>query len=81
MHVYVREHIVSLYYRTTRWILMKLGMNEALRVPYMFYAILARSTQGRIQGRVKIGYRGGLLQKTSSDRNATATNRMHSNAL
>ena len=37
---------------------------------------------GRIQGGAKIGHGGPLLQETSSsDRKATATNRMHSNDL
>ena len=37
MHVYVWEHIVSLFYmyRTTWWILIKLGMEEELKVPYL----------------------------------------------
>ena len=30
MHVYVWEHIVSLYYRTTQWMFTKLGMDEVL---------------------------------------------------
>ena len=42
---------------------MKLGMEEELKAPYMFKGILARSTQGRIQGGAKIGYGGPLLQK------------------
>ena len=37
--------------------------------------------QGWIQGEGKIGQGGSLLQKTSSDRKATATNQMHSNNL
>ena len=86
MHVYVWEHIVSLSYRTTGWIFMKLGRDEVLRVPYKCCCFLARPVQGRIQGRAKIGQqRGGgspLLQRTSSwDLKATATNRIHSNDL
>ena len=34
MHVYVWEHIVSLYYRTARWMFTKLGRDEVLMVPY-----------------------------------------------
>ena len=53
---------------------MKLGRNEVLMAPHMHEGVLARSTQGRIQGRTKIGD-GGLLQESaSSDWKATATN-------
>ena len=39
-------------------------------------------SRGRIQGGAKIGHGGPLLQETfSSDRKATATNRMHSSDL
>ena len=34
MHVYVWEHIVSLYYSTARWMFTKLGRDEVLMVPY-----------------------------------------------
>ena len=58
--------------------LMKLGIDEVLKVPYKCCCFSARSVQGRIQGGAKIGH-GGPLQETSSyDRKATATNRMHS---
>ena len=61
---------------------MKLGMDEVLKVPYKCCCFSARSVQGRIQGVAKIGHGGPLLQKTStSDRKATATNRMHSSDL
>ena len=61
---------------------MKLGMDEVLMVPYKCCCFLARSAQGRIQGGAKIGHGGPLLQRTSSsDRKATATNRMHSSDL
>ena len=36
----------------------KLGRHEVLMVPYKCCCFLARSVQGRIQGRVKIGHRG-----------------------
>ena len=34
MHVYVWEHIVSLYYRTAQWMFTKLGRVEVFIVPY-----------------------------------------------
>ena len=61
---------------------MKLGRDEVLMVPYKCCCFSARSAQGRIQSGAKIGHGGPLLQETSSsDRKATATNRMHSNDL
>ena len=61
---------------------MKLGMDEVLKVPYKCCCFSARSVQGRIQGGAKIGHGGPLLQETSSsDRKATATNRMYSSDL
>ena len=56
-------------------------MDEVLKVPYKCCCFSARSIQGRIQGGAKIGHGGPLLQETSSDRKATATNRMHSSDL
>ena len=51
-------------------------------IPYKCCCFSATSVQGRIEGGAKIGHGGPLLQRTSSsDRKATATNRMHSNAL
>ena len=58
MHVYVWEHIVSLYYRTAQWIFMKVGRDEVLMVHYKCCCFSARSIQGRIQGGAKIGHRG-----------------------
>ena len=58
MHVYVLEHIVSLYYRIAEWIFMKLGGDEVLMVPYKCCCFSARSVEGRIQGRAKIGHEG-----------------------
>ena len=82
MHVYVWEHIVSLYYRTASWMFTKLGRHEVLMVPYKCCCFSARSVQGRIQGGAKVGHGGPLLQRTSaSDWKAIATNRMHSNDL
>ena len=75
-------HIFDFFSRTAWWILMKLGRDEVLMVPYKCCCFSARSTQGRIQGGAKIGQGGPLLKETSSsDRKATATNRMHSNDL
>ena len=56
IHVYVWEHIVSLYYRTAEWMFMKLGRDEVLMVPYKCYCFSARSVKGRIQGGAKIGH-------------------------
>ena len=43
---------------------------------------MAKSTQGRIQGRAKICQGGGVpLQETSSDRKASAANGMYMNDL
>ena len=50
-------------------------------VPYKCCCFSAKSAQGRIQGGAKIGHRGPLQETSSSDRKATATNRMHSNDL
>ena len=58
MHVYVWEHIASLYYRTAEWMFTKLGRDEVLMVPYKFCCFSARSVQGRIQGGAKKGHRG-----------------------
>ena len=60
---------------------MKLCRDEVLMVPYKCCCFSAISPQGRIQGGAKIGQGGPLLQETSSDRKATATNRMHSSDL
>ena len=60
---------------------MKLGRDKVLVVPYKCCCFSARSAQGRIQGGAKIGHGGPLLQETSSDWKAKATNRMHRNDL
>ena len=78
----VNFHIFDFFSRTTWWILMKLGRDEVLMVPYKCCCFSVRSAQGRIQGGAKICHGGPLLQETSSsDQKATATNRMHSNDL
>ena len=56
MHVYVWEHIVSLYYRTALWMFTKLCRDEVLMVPYKCCCFSARSVQGWIQGGAKIGH-------------------------
>ena len=78
----VNFHIFNFFYRTAWWILIKLGRDEVLMVPYKCCCFSARSAQGRTQGGAKIGHRGSLLQESFSlDRKATATNQMHSNDL
>ena len=83
MHVYVWEHIASLYYRTAYWMFTKLCRDEVLmawHMKKMFWPYLPR---GRTRARQNRSPRGGpLLQKTSfSDLKATATNRIHSSDL
>ena len=51
MHVYVWEHIVSLYYRTAKWMFTKLGRDEVLMARHMHKNVLAISAHGRIQAR------------------------------
>ena len=53
MHVYVWEHIASLYYRTDLWMFMKLGRDEVLMAQHMHKDILAIFAQRRIQGEAK----------------------------
>ena len=64
---------------------MKLGRDEVLMARHMHKDVLAIFAQGADPGRGKMGHRGGgmsFLQITSSsDRKATATNRIHSNDL
>ena len=54
----VNFHIFIFFSRTAWWILMKLGRDEVLMVPYKCCCFSARSAQGRIQGGAKIGQRG-----------------------
>ena len=78
----VNFHNFNFFSRTAWWILMKLGRDEVLMVPYKCCCFSDRSAKGRIQGGAKIGHGGPLLQESSSsDRKATATNRMDSNDL
>ena len=53
MHVYVWEHIVSLYYRTAKWMFRKLGKDEVLMDQHIHIDVLAISAYGRIQGEAK----------------------------
>ena len=53
MHVYVWEHIVSLYYRTALWMFTKLGRDEVLMARHIHKDVLAIFAQGRIQGEAK----------------------------
>ena len=77
----VNFHIFNFFFITAWWILMKLGRDEVLMVPYKSCFFLATSAQGRIQGGAKIGHGGPILQETSSDQKTTTTNQMHSNDL
>ena len=54
----VNFHIFNFFSRTAWWILMKLGRDEVLMVPYKCCCFSARSPQGRIQGGAKIGHGG-----------------------
>ena len=81
MHVNVLEHIVSLSYRTNRWIFTKREGRSA-HGPLQVSLFSVRPVQGRIQGGAIICHGGHPLQRTSSsDRKATTANRMHSNDL
>ena len=67
MHVYVLEHIVSLYYRTAEWMFTKLGRHEVLMVPYKSCCFFGKIRPGADPGRgAKIGHGGPLLQHTSA---------------
>ena len=55
MHAYVWERKVSLFYRTDRWMLTKLGREEVLVALHMRLGFSARSAKGWIQGGAKIG--------------------------
>ena len=59
MHVYVWEHIASLYYRTASWMFTKLGRDEVLMARHMHKDVLAISAQERDSGRGQIGQEWG----------------------
>ena len=48
MHVYVWEHIASLYYRTAVWMFTKLGRDDVLMAWHMHKDVKAISAPGRI---------------------------------
>ena len=56
MHVYVWEHIESLYYRTAQWMFTNLSRDEVLMAPHMHKGVSARSAQGQIQDVAKLGH-------------------------
>ena len=71
----VNFHIFNFFSRTAGWILMKIGRDKILMVPYKCCCFSVRSAQGWIQGGAKIGHRVPFLQEpSSSDWKATATN-------
>ena len=51
MHVYVWEHIVSLYYRTAQWMFTKLGRDEVLMALHMHKDVLPYLPKGRSRAR------------------------------
>ena len=77
--------LVSLYYRTAGWIFMKLGKDEVLMAPHLWFGFTARSAQVWIQGGIKIGHGGAPSQKDLlfrlDDWKTKATNRLYSNDL
>ena len=54
----VNFHIFNFFSRTSWWILMKLGRDEVLMVPYKCCCFSARYAQGGIQSGTKIGHGG-----------------------
>ena len=85
MFMYTLEHKVSLSYRTTWWMFTKLDRDEVLIVTHLCIGFSANSFQGWIQGRAicqKYVNKGFPFQRTSSsDRKATATNRIYGSDL
>ena len=59
----VNFHIFNFFSRTAWWIVMKLGRDEVLMVPYKCCCFSDRSAQGRIQGGAKIGHRGSTSSR------------------
>ena len=56
-------YIFCFFSRTAWWILMKLGMDEVLKVPYKCCCFSARFAKGRILGGAKIGNGGSPSSK------------------
>ena len=60
MHVYVWEHIVSLYHRTASWMFTKFGRDEVLVapemhvMPYLLCIYLGEGKGDALMGRVKV---------------------------
>ena len=46
VHIYVLEHIVSLCFRTARWMFLKIGRDEALMAPHLWLDFSANPAQG-----------------------------------
>ena len=68
----------NLSYRTYWWMLTKLGRDEVIMALHMRLGFSARPARRWIQGCAKISQWGSPSPRTSSsDWNATATNRMH----
>ena len=55
VHVYVLEYIVSLNYRIAWWIFTKLGRDKVLMIPHICIDAWAKSAQGWIQDKAKLG--------------------------
>ena len=80
MHVYVWEHIVSLYCRIVWWMFTKLGRDKNSMPCTCVKAFWPDPPWGR--SRVRQEQVTGSPKKTSfSDKKDTATNRMHSSDL
>ena len=58
MHVYVWEHIVSLYFRTAHLIFTKYGRDEVLIAGHMHLICFGHICPGVDPGRGKIGHGG-----------------------
>ena len=60
MHVYVWEHIASLYYTTAKWMFTKLGRDEVLMAWHMHKYVLAKSAGGGPRARPNRTLGGGV---------------------
>ena len=70
MYVYVWEHIVSLYYRTTEWMFMKLGRDEVLMALHMHKDVLPHLPKGGSRARQNRSPGRGGVSPLLSPRNA-----------